>query len=105
MMHKITKLTTLSHWMDDSVVGSVSGPNLQESLRKKCNTPVWCLPKTLRCLSQKGRKLFREKNDLEQFLGEYLCVPLDYAVPFFYSYFLVFMDNEFWHLWAKASVS
>ena len=49
--------------------------------------------------------MFREKNDLEQFLGEYLCVPLDYVVPFFYSCFPVFMDNEFWHLWATASVS
>ena len=47
--------------MDDPVIGRVFGVNLQESLGKKCYTPVWCLPKTLRCLSQKGRKLFREK--------------------------------------------
>ena len=56
MMRKITKLKTSSHWMDDPVVGRVSGPNLQENLGKKCNTPVWYLLKTLWCLSQKGEK-------------------------------------------------
>ena len=44
---KITKLRTLSHWMDDPVVGHIFGQSLQENLRKMCNTPVWCLPKTL----------------------------------------------------------
>ena len=47
MMRKITKLRTSSHCMDDPVVGHVSGANMQESLGKKCNTLVWCLPKTL----------------------------------------------------------
>ena len=61
MMQKITKFRTLSHWMDDPEVGRVFGENLQESLGKKCNIPVWCLPKTLRCLSRKRRKVFREK--------------------------------------------
>ena len=105
MIQKITKLRTLSHQMDDPSVCHVFGPSLQEKLRKKCNTPVWCLPKTLRCLSQKEGEWCREKNGLKQFLGEYFCVPLDYVVPFFYSCFPFFMDNEFWHLWATASVS
>ena len=105
MMQKITKLRTSSHQIDDLSVCHVFGPSLQENLRKKCNTPVWCLPKILRCLSQKEREWCREKNGLKQFLGEYLCVPLDYVVPFFYSCFPFFMDNEFWHLWAMASVS
>ena len=56
-------------------------------------------------------KLERKKNGLEKkmtqsgFLGEYLCISLDYVVPFFYSCFPVFMDNEFWHLWAMVSAS
>ena len=45
-----------SHRMDDPVVGHVFGENLQKSLGQKCNTPVWCLRKTLRCLSQKKEK-------------------------------------------------
>ena len=87
MMWKITKLRTSSHWMDNPKAGRVSSENLQESLGKKCNTLLCCLPKTLQWLSQKGKKLFREKNDLEWFLDEYLLVPLDYVVPFFYSFF------------------
>ena len=51
MMRKITKLRTLSYWMDDPMVGHVSSANLQESLGKKFNTLVWCLPKTLQYLS------------------------------------------------------
>ena len=74
-------------------------------LEKECNTSMWCLPKTFQCLSQKGREWCREKNGLEKFLGEYLCIPLDYVVPFFYNCFPFFMDNEFWHLWATASMS
>ena len=105
MMWKITKLRTSSHWMDNPKAGRVSSENLQESLGKKCNTLLCCLPKTLQWLSQKGKKLFREKNDLEWFLDEYLLVPLDYVVPFFYSFFPVFMDNESRHLWATASMS
>ena len=104
-MQKITKLRTLFHQMDDPAVCRVFGPSLQENLRKKCNIPVWCLPKTLQCLSQKERERCREKNGLEQFLGDYLYIPLDDVVPFFYSCFPFFMDNEFWHLWATASVS
>ena len=88
MMRKITKLRTSSHWMDDPMVGRVSSENLQESLWKKCNTSVWCLPKRLRYLSWKGRKLLREKNDLEWILAEHLCAPLDYVILLFYSCFL-----------------
>ena len=39
MMQKVTKLRTLSHQMDDPVVGRVFGANLQKSLEKKCNAP------------------------------------------------------------------
>ena len=84
--------------MDDPEVGHVSSENLQESLGKKCNTLVWCLPKILQCLSQTGRKWLKRNMIWSGFLVEYLCVPLDYVVPFFYSCFPVFMDNESQHL-------
>ena len=77
MMRKITKLRISFHWMDDLVASRVFDANLQESLEKKYNILVWCLPKTLQSLSQKGKKWFREKNDLEWFLDEYLCLPLE----------------------------
>ena len=51
----------------------------------------WCgvCQKHSDALVKKGRKLFRErKNDLEQFLGEYLCVPLNYVVLSFIVVFL-----------------
>ena len=73
MMRKITKLRTSSHWMDDHMVGRVSGENLQESLWKKCNTPVWCLPKRLWYLSWKGRKLLREKWLRVDFGWAFVC--------------------------------
>ena len=57
------------------MVGHASDENLQESLGKKCNTPVLCLPKTLRCLSQKGRKFFREKKTWSDFWVS-ICVYL-----------------------------
>ena len=105
MMQKITKLRASSHWMDGHEVGRVSSENLQESLGKKCNTLVWCLPKILWCLSQIGRKWLERKMTWSDFLVKYLCVPLDFVVPLFYSCFPVFMDNESQHLWAIASMS
>ena len=82
MKRKITKLRFSSHWMDDLVVGRVFGPNLQESLRKKCNTPVWCLPKTLRCLSQKGREWYKEKKWLGAIFGWVFVCTFELCYPF-----------------------
>ena len=62
MIQKITKLRISSHWMDDPMMGHVFGPSLPESLRKKCDTMMWCLPKTLRCLSQKGREMVQREK-------------------------------------------
>ena len=75
MMRKITKLWTSSQLMDDAVMGLVSDVNLQQSLGKKWNTLVWCLPKTLRYLSQKMRNLFREKLTWSDFWMS-ICVYL-----------------------------
>ena len=44
--------------------------------------------------SERGESYLERKNDFEQFLDEHLCVHLDYVVPFFYSCFPVYMDNE-----------
>ena len=106
MMQKITKLRTSSHWMDDLVVGRVSGPNLQKSLGKKCNTPMWYLPKILQCLSQKGEKAVQreKKNDLGSFWVS-ICVYFKLCCPYFLELFLVLMGNESQHLWATVSVS
>ena len=108
MMQKITKLRTSSHWMDDLVVGRVSGPNLQKSLGKKCNTPMWYLPKILQCLSQKGEKAVQreKKNDLGSFWVS-ICVYFKLCCPYFLELFLVLMGNEPQqpqHSWATASV-
>ena len=57
---------------------------------------------TLMHKSEMKRNGLKRKNDLEWFLGQYLCVLLDYVVPFFYSCLPIFMNNEFWHLWAMT---
>ena len=36
-------------------------------LKKEWDTSVWCLPKTLQCVSQKERKLFKEKMTWSDF--------------------------------------
>ena len=48
----------------------------------KSNTPVWCQPNRLRCLSQWGRKIL-ERKWVESDLVEYLCVPLT-SITFFF---------------------
>ena len=49
---------------------------------------------TLMLKLERGESYLERKNDFEQFLDEHLCVHLDYVVPFFYSCFPVYMDNE-----------
>ena len=80
------QLRSLSKWMDDAMMGRVSYANLQPSFGKEWNTPMWCLPKTLCCLSQKERKLFREKLTWSDF---WMSICVYHWIPLFLSFIVV----------------
>ena len=62
-------------------------------LEKKWDTPVWCLPKILRCLSYKEKKMFRGELTWSGFWMNFYVYLL---ILLFLSFIVVHCLNEQW---------